>query len=160
MKHPLSNLPSRARRAALIAVLGLAGSATLALAQTGQFIPLGDLFTGTNANFNSSANGIAIGGNTVAGSGSLDGLSGGSVFEAFRWPGSGSIISIGDLSGGITNAAALGVSGDGSIIVGYGHDNLTVAQQKPFSWTSGGGFVTLGTLSGGLFGTAQGISSN
>jgi probable HAF family extracellular repeat protein len=53
---------------------------------------------------------------------------------------------LGDLPGGSFESGALGVSGDGSIVVGYGRSALGL---EAFRWTSGGGMVGLGHLAGG-----------
>jgi probable HAF family extracellular repeat protein len=55
---------------------------------------------------------------------------------------------LGDLPGGDFGSAALGVSADASVVVGYG----TVSSgAEAFRWTAGGGMVGLGDLPGGSF---------
>ncbi len=48
---------------------------------------------------------------------------------------------LGDLAGGAFNSIALGVSADGSIVVGW---SSIASGNEAFHWTSGGGMVGLG----------------
>jgi len=64
-----------------------------------------------------------------------------------------------DLPGGIFSSQALGVSDDGSVVVGWGTSGTD--QQEAFRWTFGGGMVGLGDLAGGdFFSRASAVSAN
>lgn len=65
--------------------------------------------------------------------------------QAFFWRSGVGITSLGDLAGGTLGSGALGVSGDGSIIVGYGTSG---SGQEAVVW-SGGTPVYNGDLAGG-----------
>lgn len=79
-------------------------------------------------------------------------------YEAIRWTQSGGMVSLGDLSGGATNAFARAVSSDGSVVVGAG---TSASGTETFRWTSGTGLTALGDLAGGAFAsTAYGISAD
>jgi probable HAF family extracellular repeat protein len=58
------------------------------------------------------------------------------------------MVGLGDLPGGDFDCWALGVSADGSIVVGQGASALG---NEAFRWTSAGGMVGLGDLPGGFF---------
>ncbi|HZW07189.1 MAG TPA: GC-type dockerin domain-anchored protein [Phycisphaerales bacterium] len=58
---------------------------------------------------------------------------------------------LGPIPGG-TTSQAMGVSADGSVIVGHGSVG---ALNRPFRWTSAGNMVNLGVLEGGEIGSAQ-----
>jgi probable HAF family extracellular repeat protein len=65
---------------------------------------------------------------------------------------------LGDLAGGSFQSQAIGVSADGSVVVGFGNSD---SGQEAFRWTSGGGMVGLGDLPGGSFGSiAYGVSAD
>lgn len=65
---------------------------------------------------------------------------------------------LGDLTGGAFSSQALGVSGDGSVVVGFGDG---ASGTEAFRWTQGGGMVGLGDLAGGaFFSSAYGVSSD
>jgi probable HAF family extracellular repeat protein len=80
-------------------------------------------------------------------------------YQAFRWTSDGGMVGLGDLPGGSFDSAALGVSGDGSVIVGYG---VSDSGRQPIRWTSDGGMMGLGSLHGGFnsFGAAVGVSDD
>ena len=61
------------------------------------------------------------------------------------------MVGIGDLPGGDFDSAAVGVTGDGSVVVGSGTSLL--GAEEGFRWTQGGGFVALGDLPGGDLGS-------
>jgi probable HAF family extracellular repeat protein len=68
------------------------------------------------------------------------------------------MVGLGDLPGGIFASFANGVSGDGSVVVGYG---FIASGQEAFRWTSSGGMVGLGDLPGGNFSSfANGVSGD
>jgi probable HAF family extracellular repeat protein len=68
------------------------------------------------------------------------------------------MVGLGDLPDGIFHSDARGVSGDGEVVVGFGH---SASGQEAFRWTQAGGMVGLGDLSGGGFGSfARGISTD
>ncbi len=60
----------------------------------------------------------------------------------------GEFTPLGDLANGSFDSKAYGVSGDGSVVVGYG---TSASGTEAFSWTSGGGMVGLGDLPLGSF---------
>ena len=64
---------------------------------------------------------------------------------AVRWTSEDGLTELGDLPGGVTSSAAFGVSGDGSVIVGWGYSE---AGQEAFRWESGSGMTGLGDLPG------------
>jgi probable HAF family extracellular repeat protein len=80
-----------------------------------------------------------------------------SYFEAFRWTTSGGMVGLGFLpsSGDPYNnrSGALGVSGDGSVVVGY-------SGEQAFRWTTSEGMVGLGFLPGGNSSFARGVSGD
>jgi probable HAF family extracellular repeat protein len=77
---------------------------------------------------------------------------------AFRWTQSSGIVGLGELPSGTFASAALGVSADGSVVVGY---SSTVVGTEAFRWTQAGGAVGLGDLPGGsLFSEPRGISAD
>lgn len=83
--------------------------------------------------------------------------------KAVRWilPGrTPQVIGAGDLPGGAGNpfAAATGVSADGSVVVGWGEQNLGI---EAFVWDAAGGLRGIGELAGGLFESqATGVSDD
>ena len=65
---------------------------------------------------------------------------------------------LGDLPGGSFGSGALGVSADGSVVIGYGN---SASGYEAFRWTAGGGMVGLGDLPGGIFSSvANGVSAD
>src|SRR5262245_41956875 len=65
---------------------------------------------------------------------------------------------LGDLPGGSFYSYPLGVSGDGSVVVGQSE---TAFGYEPFRWTAGGGMVGVGDLpGGGSFGAAAAVSAD
>jgi probable HAF family extracellular repeat protein len=67
-------------------------------------------------------------------------------------------VGLGGLPGGSFNSGAVGVSGDGSVVVGSGN---SASGGEAFRWTSGGGMVGLGDLLGGDFWSdAYGVSGD
>jgi probable HAF family extracellular repeat protein len=82
--------------------------------------------------------------------------------EAFRYTASVGVLGLGDLPGGSFFSIALGVSDDGSRIVGRGSNNINT---EAFLWTQANGMIGLGYISGGGLlraarSQAAGISSN
>lgn len=59
-----------------------------------------------------------------------------------------SFVPLGDLPGGTLSSRAVGISGDGSVVVGQG---TSASGSEAFRWTSDGGMVGLGDLGGGVF---------
>ena len=70
--------------------------------------------------------------------------------EAFRWTESGGMVGLGDMPGGAFLSQGLGVSDDGSMVVGMGWSS---SGYEAFCWNEAGGMVGLGDLSGGNFDT-------
>ena len=68
--------------------------------------------------------------------------------RAFRWTLSEGMVFLGNLPGGGDDSSALGVSADGSVIVGWSE---SVFGAEAFRWTEAGGMVGLGDLPGGAF---------
>lgn len=86
-------------------------------------------------------------GSVVVGSMPTAGIN--SPLVAFRWKQAGGRTSLGDLSPGAgAESRALGVSGNGSVIVGYSSSDSGL---QAFRWTAAGGFQGLGDLPGGEF---------
>jgi probable HAF family extracellular repeat protein len=86
---------------------------------------------------------------TVSSEGTVVGRSySGLGIEAFRWTSGGGMVGLGDFDDGSFDSQAMGVSANGSVVVGYGS---TASGLEAFRWTSGGGMVSLGDLSGGGF---------
>lgn len=108
-------------------------------------VPLGDLPGGAE---NGSAFGVSLDGAVVVGSvGSAAGV------EAFRWTADGGMVGLGDLPGsGPFASHALGVSGDGSVVVGVSSRSWPAL--RAFRWTEATGAVDLASVPGG-----DGISS-
>jgi probable HAF family extracellular repeat protein len=96
--------------------------------------------------FFSSSEDVSPNGSVVVGaSNSASGL------EAFRWSSDDGMIGLGDLAGGPFGSVAVGVSGDGAVVVGFGNLDDAAGTAEAFRWTSGGGIVGLGDLPGGHF---------
>jgi probable HAF family extracellular repeat protein len=78
------------------------------------------------------------------------------VTQAFRWTLGGGMQALGFLPGAGFYSSARGMSGDGSVIVGWAADAGNV--NRPFRWTQATGMVD---LSGGAFaGLARGVSGD
>lgn len=76
--------------------------------------------------------------------------------EAFRWTEIEGLVAMGDLPEGIFSSQATGVSADGSVIVGLGHNPGTTT----FRWTAATGMQDLGRPPGGNYSLARGVSGN
>ncbi|RMD79067.1 MAG: PEP-CTERM sorting domain-containing protein, partial [Gammaproteobacteria bacterium] len=61
----------------------------------------------------------------------------------FRWTAGTGMVGLGDLPGSVFNSGAYGVSGDGSVVVGWGTGSNGV---EAALWTAGTGMVSLGQL--------------
>lgn len=108
-------------------------------------VGLGDLAGG---DYKSYASGVSGDGSVVVGYGTTA-----TGIEAFRWTTGSGMVSLGDLAGENANSFsqnsyAVGVSEDGSVVVGYGTSD---SGQEAFRWTASGGMVGLGDLAGGNF---------
>jgi probable HAF family extracellular repeat protein len=78
--------------------------------------------------------------------------------HAFRWTAATGMVSLGDLMGGSARSSANGISGDGSIVVGFSE---SASGWQAFRWTQATSMVGLGDLEGGSFASrACGISNN
>jgi probable HAF family extracellular repeat protein len=62
--------------------------------------------------------------------------------------GAAPFVGLGDLPGGDLSSFALGVSADGSVVVGAGN---SAAGNEAFRWTAATGMAGLGDLPGGSF---------
>src|SRR5580700_9831376 len=82
----------------------------------------------------------------------------GPVSEAFRATSPTNIENLGALPGG-EGSRALGVSGDGSVVVGQSYFSSSETY-KAFRWTASTGMVGLGTLPGDNGSTANAISAD
>jgi len=85
-----------------------------------------------------------------------------SGFVAASWTPEGGLIGLGDLPGGGVESQALGISHDGSVIVGRGHSTESGSGWEAFRWTSGtNSMMGLGDLDGGQFNSqAEAVSGN
>jgi probable HAF family extracellular repeat protein len=121
-------------------VVGEAGGRPALWTRATGSLGLGD-FPGGDAN--GGAFGVSFGGDVIVGNvGSASGV------EAFRWTADGGMVGLGDLAGaGPVASAALGVSGDGAVIVG--HSSRAWPILRAFRWTAATGMVDLGSLPGG-----------
>ena len=78
--------------------------------------------------------------------------------EAFVWDAVGGYQGLGDLAGGGPSSEGNGISGDGSIIVGW---SSSTSGTEAFRWDESNGMVGLGDLVGGtFFSSAQSISDD
>lgn len=89
----------------------------------------------------------------VSGNGST--VVGASLSGAFRWRGPGTFELIGQLPEPVGHVGATGVSGDGSVIVGWGLDD-GAGIQRSFYWTQSAGMQQIP----GVQGRALGVSRN
>lgn len=94
---------------------------------------------------------ISGNGSTVVGA-SADGFG----ERGFRWTSGGGMADLGSLGQALTNA--LGVSADGSVVIGYGQ-NLSF-EPRAFRWTQVGGIENLGVLTGGTSSLGYGVSGD
>lgn len=114
----------------------------------------------------SVVNAISDDGSTVVGTSYSNPNSPTGVTRAFRWTTSGGFQTIGDLPGGIQASQAVGVSGDGSVVVGSSSSALSYSHHpyyhEPFKWSVSEGISGLGYLPGtnGQYGGAEAISGN
>lgn len=69
--------------------------------------------------------------------------------ESFRWTSSTGAVGLVDSASKYFSIIAQAISGDGSAIVGFARNNVTV--QEAFRWTSADGITGLGDLPGGAF---------
>jgi probable HAF family extracellular repeat protein len=97
---------------------------------------------------------VSADGTVVVGSGHNNSPSN---FQAYRWTTTGDNAKLGDLPGGPVTSAALGVSSDGSVVVGVGQ---TASSREPFRWTRADGLFALGNLPGGNNGEAHAVSAD
>jgi probable HAF family extracellular repeat protein len=118
-----------------------------------------------NGGKGSAAFGVSGDGSVVVGT-AWDGIANDS--RAFRWTQAGGMTSLGCLNDG-GNAlagcysAANGVSGDGSVVVGFSSDGRRtdrVLGLRAFRWTQAAGMVSLGALNGQTDSVARGVSSD
>jgi probable HAF family extracellular repeat protein len=129
-------------------VVGEIGIDAFRWTSTGGIMGLGHL---PGAGFNSQANAISADGLTIVGTSTS------TVFpfgEAFRWTSAGGMVGLGGLPGA-TASFALGVSADGSVVVGT--SGLT--PYEGFRWTSSG-MVGLGTPVGFIESRAHSVSGD
>jgi len=124
--------------------------------QNGVMEPLGTLAPGLG----SLGHAVSADGSTVVG-GSRSVPGSPAPNEAFRWTRSEGMAGLGFLVENPTPQTfsdAQGVSGDGSIAIGYGYSDLGL---EAFRWAQATGILGLGDLPGGLyFSVASGISSD
>lgn len=124
---------------------------SLADAATYSFQSLGGLNGATS--YNSNATAVSADGSVVVGRISGPGIPG----QAFSWTQAGGMVGLGHLPGNPFGAGALGVSVDGTTVVGEDGSFPPSA----FRWTTSGGMMNLGDLQGGSTSSAaQGISAD
>lgn len=75
-------------------------------------------------------------------------------FVAYRWSGLGTYESLG-VPSGYDRSYAVGVSNDGSVIVGRAEFGITGSIGQAFRWTEGGGYQMLGVTRPGQHGFSQ-----
>jgi probable HAF family extracellular repeat protein len=109
---------------------------------SGGMVGLGDLPGGL---FDSHAAAVSADGSVVVGTGRVPDIGGSHPQEAFRWTASGGMQGLGDLPGGDVDSIGLGVSSDGSTVVG---GSVVSSGEEAFRWTSATGMVGLGGLPG------------
>jgi probable HAF family extracellular repeat protein len=104
----------------------------------------------------SSALGVSADGSIVVGASHSDNAS---KSEAFRWTQGTGMVGLGDLPGGSFSSGALGVSADGSVVVGHSSGAYGL---EAFRWTQATGMVGLGFLPVGGFSVtaATGVSAD
>jgi probable HAF family extracellular repeat protein len=138
--------PSVLLMSAIVGVVGAIGSATQV--QAASFIGLGS----TN-DLESYVHGISADGSTVVGR--YRNSSTNQTTQAFRWTQSGGMQGLGYLPSSQPISIALGVSGDGSIVVGSGsRSRLSEFRMEAFQWRQSGGMQGLGALIGDIFSPA------
>ncbi|MHC4441635.1 MAG: hypothetical protein ACYTA5_03490 [Planctomycetota bacterium] len=130
--------------------LSTSGNQAFRWTQEEGMIGLGNLPGGyVSAAENASADGSVIVGSAFATPGP----------EAFRWTQEEGMVGLGNLPSGIRSWFAMGVSDDGSVIVGDGR--ITGSVYEAFRWTAGEGMAGLGDLPGGSFASAaSGVSGD
>lgn len=138
------------RRASLVGAISI-GSAcpSLALGQSDGITILRDFVGGGSI----AARAVSLDGNVVVGSASPNAP----MFEfirAFRWTAQEGLVNLGSL-GPISEAQ--GVSGDGTVVVGYTSD-LGIYLPRAFRWTQASGMVDLGLLPNGDYAIAYGVN--
>jgi len=104
--------------------------------------------------------GMSYDGSVLVG-GQIGSLSGKRGRRAYRWTLSGGTESLGHLpgvSGQRYNARALGVSGDGNVVVGQASNSGFA--MRAFRWTKATGMQDLGVLSGGNYSSATAASAD
>lgn len=117
------------------------------------FQGLGTLGTGFSERSEAAA--LSADGTTVVGSGGGSSIAGSGLGTAFRWTAQSGLVSLGSLSTSTPRSQALGVSGDGSVVVGVSPSARS--QGEAFRWTlsdpdtGAGTMVGLGDLPGGPF---------
>ena len=85
-------------------------------------------------------------------------VQGSGIQQAFRWTAAEGMVGMGWLPGGIVNSStALGVSADGSVVVG---SSSAANGAQPFRWTAAAGMQGLGLPAGAAYGRATGISGD
>lgn len=119
------------------------------------FQGLGDL---PGAETSSYANAVSADGSTVVGQSSSASSVDDGVFEyePFRWRIDTGMVGLGDLPGNEFGGEALGVSGDGSMVVGRSRsaNSSESDNQEAFLWTLPGGMAALGDRPNGPFKSA------
>lgn len=146
---------SVASAASLTNFRGTAGSQSAA-ASSFTVTSLGFIPGGTS----SFANDVSADGKVIVGHGSDydPNVKGSGIQQAFRWTAAEGMVGLGWLPGGFFNSStALGVSGDGSVIVG---GSSSANGSEAFRWTAAEGMKGLGLASGASFSRATGISGD
>jgi len=78
--------------------------------------------------------------------------------EAYRWTASTGMLGMGSLPGLPVNSAAIALSSDGSVIVGYGYTPSW--NPLPWRWTAATGIVAIPLVPGAVHGVARDVSAD
>jgi probable HAF family extracellular repeat protein len=132
-----------------LAILTASGAAAAASFQGLGFLP--------GYTTESEAFGVSADGTTVAGvSAFFDFINEVERQQGYRWTAAGGMQGIGDLPGGFQASYGLGISGDGSVVVGRSYPSTN--RPKAVRWTSATGLVDIGALPGHLSSFAEDAS--
>ena len=146
----MNSRPLRTRSLALALFTGLACVASTVSAAPPRFFSGTGYLPGRSAD-GGVAHAVSADGLVVVGS-SLSGSTSSPYQEPFWMSTCDGIHGLGFLTGFEPNGAAKGVSGDGSVIVGWSGGpvpNTSIIEHHAFRWTSAGGMQDLGDFAGG-----------
>jgi probable HAF family extracellular repeat protein len=110
----------------------------------------------SGSNSGSKAKSVSYDGSVVIGNCTID-----SMEQAFLWTQQTGMTSLGNLpDSSLKQSWANKISGDGTVIVGYGDQGSGRDSYKGFKWTRAGGMVLVGALKGSSKSTAWDVSAN